>query len=75
MTDTEYLPSYAQARFFREMNGKMKLCEFEGEQEKCSGYEAKSDKPGRVNLACLYYIPEILNGYICTAPPAETENK
>ncbi len=54
------------------MNGEMKKCLFEGEQEKCSDYVVKNAKPGHANLTCLWFLDNWLEergGAICTLPP------
>jgi hypothetical protein len=54
------------------MNGEMKKCLFEGEQEKCSDYLAKSERHGHVNLTCLWFLDNWLEkkgGAICRLPP------
>jgi hypothetical protein len=55
------------------MNGEMKKCLFQGEQEKCSDYKAKSEKHGHVDLTCLWFMRDFLgkggDGSICRLPP------
>ena len=47
----------------------MHQCGFKGEQEKCPEYRARCDKPGRVDMTCLWYRRDYLGkngGSICT---------
>lgn len=56
----------------------MNDCLYSGEQEKCPKYEAKTDRPGFVNLTCLYWREGYLDKTtgICDAPPKkEGENE
>ena len=50
----------------------MHKCGHLDEQEKCPKYQPKCDKPGKVNLVCLWYRKDYLgcekndSGSICT---------
>ena len=60
------------------MNGQMRKCEHQEEQEKCDQYVAKCDKPKKVDMTCLFYMKDFLGtdgGSICWAPPLTTNKE